>query len=128
MSLSDVDWSVFALGVALFFSITISLVCWLRILRSSDPAWFKSILCLIASVPFLGPVFYFLTELPDRLPKDAQASGQWMWGMTPKEEILRELYEGNKKLVDDSVARASRLSPKVNVSKTKKRPDKKRKA
>ena len=86
--------------IALCVSYGVTLVCWARILKSTDPAVFKIAVAIIAAVPFLGPVFYFFADLPPSLPEDAMARGDWVRGTKVRSQITRELAGGYRRYLN----------------------------
>ena len=93
-----------ALGSAWFWillslSIIGTAVCWIRVLRSEDSAFFKVAGLVISAIPFLGPVLFLLLDMPPRIPTDAQAKWEWRLGTTLYTDIRRQLFQGNRRYV-----------------------------
>ena len=86
--------------IAMCASFAATVACWLRILRSDDPTWFKATVVAIAAVPFIGPLFYLFIDLPPSLPEDAMAKGTWMRGTTVRGQITRELSDGYRRYLN----------------------------
>lgn len=81
------------LPIALAASFAATVGCWVHIWRSSDHRFFKIAGGLIAVIPFFGPIFYWFTRLPPRLPEDAQAP-PLPRGTQVRAEMTRQMFEG----------------------------------
>ena len=93
-----------ALGSAWFwFLLSLSLIgtalCWIRVFKSEDSAFFKVAGLVISAIPFIGPVFFLFLDMPPRIPPDAQAKWQWRLGTTLYTDIRRQLFQGNRRYV-----------------------------
>lgn len=87
------------LPFALAISFGVTVACWVHIWRSSDHRFFKIAGVLIAALPFFGPVFYWFTRLPPRLPQDAQAP-PLPRGTRVREEMTAEMFRGWRRHLD----------------------------
>lgn len=87
------------LPVMLVVSFGATLACWAHIWRSVDHLFFKVTGALIAALPFFGPIFYFFTRLPPRLPEDAQAP-LGLWGTSVREQTTAEMFKAWRKHLD----------------------------
>jgi hypothetical protein len=84
------------LPIALALSFGVTVACWVHVWRSPDHLFFKIVGTLIASLPFLGPIFYWFTRLPPRLPEDAQAP-PLPRGTQVRAEMTRQMFDGWRK-------------------------------
>jgi hypothetical protein len=84
------------LPIALVASFAATAGCWVHIWRSADQRFFKIAGALVAAMPFVGPIFYWFTRLPPRLPEDAQAP-QLPRGTQVREEMTRQMFKGWRK-------------------------------
>lgn len=76
-----------------------TLLCWVRIVRSNDIAFFKVAGFVIAAIPFLGPIFFLFLDMPPPIPRDAQAKWEWRLGTTLYTDITRQLFQGNRRYI-----------------------------
>ena len=54
-------------------SLPFTLFIWWKVLRSNARNVFKAVCLVVSAVPVLGPVFYLLIDMPNRLPTHLQA-------------------------------------------------------
>jgi hypothetical protein len=54
-------------------SLPFTLFIWWKVLRSNAHKVFKAVSLLVSAIPVLGPVFYLLIDMPNRLPAHLQA-------------------------------------------------------
>ncbi len=85
--------------ILLFLSLVGTALCWVRILKSEDVAFFKVAGLIISAIPFIGPFVFLFLDMPPRIPEDAQAKWQWRLGTTLYTDITRQLFEGNRRYV-----------------------------
>jgi hypothetical protein len=57
-------------------------LCWIRVFKSDDIAFFKVAGLVISAIPFLGPAFFLFLDMPPRIPTEAQAKWEWRLGTT----------------------------------------------
>ena len=88
------------LWVALALSGAASLLCWVRVARSTDPSWFKVLLAAIAAIPFFGPIFFVFINHPPSLPETAMAKGEWTKGTTARAHITQDLSAGYRRYLN----------------------------
>lgn len=74
-------------------------LCWIRVIRSEDSAFFKIAGLLVSTIPFLGPFLFLFLDMPPRIPNDAQAKWEWRIGTTLYTDIRRQLFQGNRRYV-----------------------------
>ena len=74
-------------------------LCWIRVIKSDDVAFFKVAGFLIAAIPFLGPFLFLFLDMPPSIPEEAQAKRAWRAGTTLYTDITRKLFEGNRRYV-----------------------------
>ena len=85
--------------VALAISFGATVACWVHVWRSTDHRFFKISGTLIAAVPFIGPVIYWFTRLPPRLPDDAMAP-PLPRGTRVREEMTAEMFRAWRRHLD----------------------------
>ncbi len=83
----------------LSLSLVGTVLCWIRVVKSDDIAFFKVAGFLIAAIPFLGPFLFLFLDMPPRIPEDAQAQLRWRTGTTLYTDITRKLFQGNRRHV-----------------------------
>jgi hypothetical protein len=74
-------------------------LCWIRVFKSDDIAFFKVAGLVISAIPFLGPAFFLFLDMPPRIPTEAQAKWEWRLGTTLYTDIRRQLFQGNRRYV-----------------------------
>ena len=78
-------------------SLLATALCWLRIFRSDDSQFFRVTELIISAIPFLGPLFFLIIDLPPSLPPYARAKFRpTVGGCTSHEQATEELYKGYK--------------------------------
>ena len=85
--------------ILLGFSLIGTALCWIRVIKSEDSAFFKSVGLVISAIPFLGPFLFLFLDMPPRIPQDAQAKWKWRLGTTLYTDIRRQLFQGNRRYV-----------------------------
>jgi hypothetical protein len=71
-------------------------LCWARVIKSDDFAFFKVVGFIISAIPFLGPFLFLFLDMPPRMPEEAQAKREWR-GTTLYTDITRKLFQGNRR-------------------------------
>ena len=78
--------------ILLVLSVMGTALCWVRILRSDDVAFFKVAGLIISAIPFIGPFVFLFLDMPPRIPEDAQAKRHWRLGTTLYTDVTRVSY------------------------------------
>lgn len=55
------------LPLLLLISAIATVAIWIKILKRPGSFWFKSICLVVSAIPFFGPIFYWLIDLPPSL-------------------------------------------------------------
>jgi hypothetical protein len=74
-------------------------LCWVRVIKSDDLAFFKVAGFIISAIPFLGPFLFLFLDMPPRIPEEAQAKREWRTGTTLYNDITRKLFQGNRRYI-----------------------------
>jgi hypothetical protein len=85
--------------ILLSLSLVGTALCWIRVVRSEDSAFFKVVGLVVSAIPFLGPFLFLFLDMPPRIPEEARAKWEWRLGTTLYTDIRRQLFQGNRRYV-----------------------------
>lgn len=60
------------LPLLLLASTVATAAIWIRVLKRPGNFWFKFMCLVVSAIPFFGPIFYLLIDLPPTLPPSEQ--------------------------------------------------------